>query len=63
MQQYIAYGLFFVAFVAVIADLNLSFNVPEDRSYLVPEDPGYGYREGALFMVGIVLALIGWLIY
>jgi hypothetical protein len=55
MQQYIAYGLFFVAFVAVIADLNLSFNVPED--------PGYGYREGALFMVGIVLALIGWLIY
>lgn len=62
MHQYVAYVLFFLAVVAIVTDLNLSFNVPEDRNYFVQEDTGYHYREGILFVVGIVLAMIGWFI-
>ena len=63
MQTGFAIAGFAIGSILIVIDLILSLNTPVDQSYFSEEDLGYHYREGSLFVIGIIFLFIGWFIY
>ncbi len=60
MQTGFAIAGFVIGTILIVIDLILSLNTPAEQSYFSEDDIGYHYREGSLFVIGIIFFFIGW---